>query len=149
MKGITMKAIIAFVSVIVMFVLVIPVNAGGKGELQKHFSNVASKVKATENAAEKRAILENSFKDMSEALDKVQSSFLVSKEDKDGIENLKATLKENQDELAGINGYERVPDSQLNNFSNYVVQNMEQADSTITISVVALVLIILLVVLLL
>jgi hypothetical protein len=86
---------------------------------------------------------------MSEALDKVQSSFLVSKEDKDGIENLKATLKENQDELAGINGYERVPDSQLNNFSNYVVQNMEQADSTITISVVALVLIILLVVLLL
>ena len=86
---------------------------------------------------------------MSEALDKVQSSFLVSKEDKDGIENLKVTLKENQDELAGINGYERVPDSQLNSFSNYVVQNMEQADSTITISVVALVLIILLVVLLL
>ncbi|MCK7517272.1 MAG: hypothetical protein MZV64_05885 [Ignavibacteriales bacterium] len=126
-----------------------PINAGGKGELQKHFSDVAKKVKATENVAEKRAILENSFKDMSKALDKVQSSFLVSKEDKDGIENLKATLKENQDELAGINGYERVPDSQLNNFSNYVVQNMEQADSTITISVVALVLIILLVVLLL
>lgn len=144
-----MKAMIAFVTVLIMFVLVIPINASGKGELQKHFSGVANKVKATENAAEKRAILENSFKEMSEALDKVQSSFLVSKEDKDGIENLKVTLKENQDELAGINGYERVPDSQLNSFSNYVVQNMEQADSTITISVVALVLIILLVVLLL
>lgn len=144
-----MKAIVAFISVLIMFVLVIPANAGGKGELQKHFNKVANKVKATENAAEKRAILENSFKDMSEALDKVQSSFLVSKEDKDGIEDLKASLKENQDELAGINGYERVPDAQLNNFSNYVVQNMEQADSTITISVVALVLIILLVVLLL
>lgn len=144
-----MKAIVAFTSVLIMFVLVIPANAGGKGELQKHFNKVANKVKATENAAEKRAILENSFKDMSEALDKVQSSFLVSKEDKDGIEDLKASLKENQDELAGINGYERVPDAQLNNFSNYVVQNMEQADSTITISVVALVLIILLVVLLL
>lgn len=144
-----MKAIVAFTSVLIMFVLVIPANASGKGELQKHFNKVANKVKATENAAEKRAILENSFKDMSEALDKVQSSFLVSKEDKDGIEDLKASLKENQDELAGINGYERVPDAQLNNFSNYVVQNMEQADSTITISVVALVLIILLVVLLL
>jgi len=144
-----MKTIIAFLSVLVMFVLVIPANAGGKGELQKHFSNIANKVKATENVAEKRAILENSFKDMSEALDKVQSSFLVSKEDQDGIENLKVTLKENQDELAGINGYERVPDSQLNNFSSYVVQNMEQADETITISVVALVLIILLVILLL
>lgn len=142
-----MKAIIAFVSVIIIFVLVIPINAGGKGELQKHFSDVANKVKATENAAEKRAILENSFKDMSEALDKLQSSFLVSKEDKDGIENLKATLKENQDELAGINGYERVPDSQLNNFSNYVVQNMAQADQVITISLVAALLIIIIIIL--
>jgi hypothetical protein len=131
-----------------MFVFAIPVNANGKGELQKHFNNVANKVKATENAVEKRAILENSFKDMSEALDKVQSSFLVSKEDQDGINKLKTTLKDNQDELAGINGYDRVPDSQLNNFSSYVVQNMEQADETVTISVVALVLIILLAVLL-
>lgn len=144
-----MKPIIVFLSVLLMFVLVIPANAGGKGDLQKHFNNVANKVKATENAAEKRAILENSFKDLSEALDKVQGSFLVSKADKDGIENLRITLKENQDELAGINGYDRVPDAQLNNFSSYVVQNMEQADETITISIVALVLIILLVVLLL
>jgi Mg2+ and Co2+ transporter CorA len=149
MKGITMKAIIAFISVIVMFVLVIPVNAGGKGELQKHFSDVANKVKATENAAEKRAILENSFKDMSEALDKVQGSFLVSKEDQAGIDGLKSILKENQDELSGINGYERVPDSQLNNFSNYVVQNMAQADQMITISLVAALLIILILVLVL
>jgi hypothetical protein len=142
-----MKTIIAFVSILMLFVLVIPANAGGKGELQKHFNNIANKVKATENAVEKRTILENSLKDMSDALDKVQSSFLVSKEDQDGIKNLKATLQENQDELAGINGFERVPDSQLNNFSSYVVQNMEQADS-ITISLVALVLIVLLAVLL-
>lgn len=144
-----MKAIIAFVSVLIMFVLVIPINAGGKGELQKHFSDVANKVKATENVAEKRAILENSFKDMSEALTKIQSSFLVSKEDQAGIENLKNILKENQNELAGINGYERVPDSQLNNFSNYVVQNMAQADQMITISLIAAILIVILLVLVL
>lgn len=132
-----------------MFVLVIPVNAGGKGELQKHFSNVANKVKATENVVEKRAILENSFKDMSEALNKVQNSFLISKEDKVGIDGLKSILKENQDELAGINGYERVPDSQLNNFSNYIVQSMAQADQMITISLVAALLIVILLVLVL
>ena len=142
-----MKSIIAFVSVIIMFVLVIPVNAGGKGELQKHFSNVANKVKATENVVEKRAILENSFKDMSEALNKVQNSFLISKEDKVGIDGLKSILKENQDELAGVNGYERVPDSQLNNFSNYIVQSMAQADQMITISLVAALLIVILLVL--
>jgi hypothetical protein len=147
MKGIIMKAIIAFVSLIIMFVLVIPINAGGKGELQKHFSDVANKVKATENAAEKRTILENSFKDMSEALVKVQGSFLVSKEDQAGLEELKSIIKENQDELAGINGYERVPDSQLNNFSNYVVQNMAQADQVITISLVAALLIIIIIIL--
>lgn len=144
-----MKSIIAFVSVIIMFVLVIPVNAGGKGELQKHFSNVANKVKATENVVEKRAILENSFKDMSEALNKVQNSFLISKEDKVGIDGLKSILKENQDELAGVNGYERVPDSQLNNFSNYIVQSMAQADQMITISLVAALLIVILLVLVL
>jgi len=144
-----MKAITTFASILIMFVLVIPINAGGKGELQKHFSDVANKVKATENVAEKRAILENSFKDMSEALTKVQNSFLISKEDKAGIDGLKSILKENQDELAGINGYERVPDSQLNNFSTYVVQNMAQADTTITISLVAALLIAILLVLVL
>ena len=144
-----MKAIITFVTVLIMFVLVIPVNAGGKGELQKHFSEVAKKVNATENVVEKRAILENSFKDMSEALDKVQGSFLVSKEDQAGVDGLKSILKENQDELAGVNGYQRVPDSQLNNFSIYVVQNMAQADQMITISLVAALLIIIILILIL
>jgi hypothetical protein len=144
-----MKAILTFAVVLIIFVLVIPTNAGGKDELQKHFSDVAAKVKATENVVEKRAILENSFKEMSETLDKVQGSFLVSEEDQAGIDKLKSILKENHDELAGINGYERVPDSQLNNFSNYVVQNMAQADQMITISLIAAILIVILIILIL
>ncbi len=40
-----------------MFVLALPANAGGKGELQKYFSDAASKVKATDNPSEKREIL--------------------------------------------------------------------------------------------
>jgi len=131
-----------------MFVFAIPVNAGGKSELQKHFSNAANKVKATENASEKRKILDESFQSMSKTLDKVQSSGLISNEDRLSLDRFKATLQEKQYELAGINGYERVTDAQLNAFSNYVVQDMEQAAETITISVVALILIIILVVLL-
>ena len=38
-------------------------------------------------------------------------------------------------------------DGQLNDFSNYVVQDMEQADQVITISVVTLLLIVILIVL--
>jgi hypothetical protein len=41
----------------------------------------------------------------------------------------------------------RVPDEQLNAFSDYVVQDMEQADQIITISLVTLLLIVILIVL--
>lgn len=143
-----MKARIAFGSIIMIFVLALSVSAGGKGDLQKYFSDAANKVKATDNPSEKRAILNESFQTMSKALDMVQNSPLISNDDRVGIAHFKATLQEKQDELAGTNGYTPVPDAQLNAFSNYVVQDMEQAD-TITISVVTLLLIIILVVLLL
>lgn len=142
-----MKTIMAFVSILLMFVLVIPANAGGKEELQKHFKNVADKVKATENVIEKRDILNESFQKMSKALNTLESTGMISDKDQVGIDGLKATMKANQDELAGINGFERVSDDQLNNYSDYVVQNMQQAEM-ITISLVSLLLIIILVVLL-
>ncbi len=132
-----------------MFVLALPGIAGGKGELQKYFSDVASNVKATDDPAEKRAILNQSFQTMSKALDLVRNSPSTSKDEAVGIDRFKAALQEKQDELAGINGFVRVPDVQLNAFSNYVVQDMEQASPVITISVVTLLLIILLVVVLL
>ena len=141
-----MKTRIVLGFIIMMFVLAIPVNAGGKDKLQKYFNDVALKVKATENASEKREILNESFQSMLKALDKVQNSGLISKDDHIGIDRFKSTLKEKQNELAGSNGYERVSDEQLNNFSNFVVQDMEQAE-TITISVVTLLVIILLAVL--
>ena len=144
-----MKALITFLSIFMMFVLAIPVNADAKGELKQYFSKAADKVKARENADEKREILNEAFISMSIVLDKVLSSELISESDYAGIEQYKAALQEKQNELEGSNGYQRVPDAQLNIFADYVVQDMEQADSTITISVIALILIILLVVLLL
>ena len=68
---------------------------------------------------------------MSKALDRVESSRLISQEDRTGIDRFKAALKEKQDELAGRNGYERVSDAQLNAFSDYVIQDMEQAEKTV------------------
>ncbi len=144
-----MKALTAFLTIIIMFVLAIPVNADEKGELKQYFSKAADRVKATENANEKREILNESFNSMSKVLDEVLSSGLISESDYAGIEEYKAALQEKQNELEGSNGYQRVPDAQLNSFADYVVQDMEQADGTITISVIVLILIILLVVLLL
>jgi len=135
-------------AIIMLCILAFTAYPGGKGELQKYFSNAATKVKATDNPSEKRAILTTSFQTMSRALDMVQQSSSISKEDGVRIELVKATLQEKQDELAGVNGYMRVPDAQLNAFSEYVVQDMEQADQLITISLVTLLLIIILIVLL-
>ncbi len=79
----------------------------------------------------------------------VQRAPSISEADRAGLDRLQSTLKEKQDELAGVNGFERVADGQLNAFAQYVVQDMEQADQMITISVVTLLLILILVVLIL
>ena len=142
-----MKARIAFGFIVMMFVLALPASAEGKDGLQKYFNDAATKVKATNDPSEKRAILNESFQTMAKALNMVQNSPLISKDDRAGLERFKAKMQEKQDELAGNNGYVRVSDGQLNAFSNYVVQDMEQADQTITISVVTLLLIIILIVL--
>ncbi len=148
MKDTTMTARSLCGVIVTMFVLAPAVLAGGKGELQKYFSDAANRVKATENPVEKRTILNESFQTMSRALDMVQQSPSISDDDAMRIAGVKATLREKHDELAGINGYVRVPDTQLNNFSDYVVQDMEQADQLITISLVTLLLIVILIVLL-
>lgn len=144
-----MKVRMALGFVIMMSILALPAFADGKGDLRKYFSDAATRVKATASPAEKREILNKAFTTMVTALDVTQSLPFVSTADSLGIARFKAMLRENQDELAGLNGYSRVADTQLNAFSSYVVQGMEQADEVITISLVTLVLIILVVLLLL
>ena len=131
------------------FVLICTGNAAGKGDLQKYFNDTSRKVKETADPSQKREILNESFHTMSKALDAVESSTLISNEERTGFDRYKATLQDKQDELAGLNGYERVPDEQLNAFSDYVVQDMEQAEQYITISLVAALLILILLVLIL
>lgn len=138
-----------FTATIMMFVLVQFVNAGEKNRIQNYFSDTAVKVKATTDPVQKRAILHSSLQTMSKALAKVESSGLVSQEDRASVEHFKAALQEKQDELMGMNGFQRVSDGQLNAFSNYVVQDMEQADRTITITVVTALLIVIVLILLL
>jgi hypothetical protein len=130
-------------------VLALPAYSGGKGQLQKYFSDAATHVKATENPSEKRYILDESFRTISKALDMMQGSPLLSTGDEASTRLVRARIQEQRDELAGNNGYVRVPDAQLNAFSDYVVQDMEQADQVITISVVTLLLILIVVILLL
>ncbi|HEX9614525.1 MAG TPA: hypothetical protein VGA55_03435 [Bacteroidota bacterium] len=140
-----MKIRMGFGFIAIVVTLALP----AAGQIQKHFSEVSNRVKAMENASDKRIILNESLQNMLKVLDIAQSSPSISKADFAGIERVRTTLQEKQDELAGLNGFNRVQDAQLNAFSEYVVQDMEQADQMITISVVTLLLILILVVIIL
>jgi len=132
---------------VMMFLQTHTGNAAGNDGIKKYFSDTASKVKAKADPAQKREVLDKSFRTMSKALDRVESSGLISKDDRAGIDRFKTTLQEKQDELLGRNGYERVSDAQLNAFSDYVVQDMEQAAETVTIGLVSALLIIIIIIL--
>jgi hypothetical protein len=112
-----------------------------------YFNKTALQVKATESPAAKREILSNDLSNMTKALDMVKSAPLTSKQDEVNLDRIKGMLQEKSDELAGTNGFERVSDDQLNAFSTYIVQDMEQADRTVSISLVTLLLIIIIVIL--
>jgi hypothetical protein len=132
---------------IMMCVLVYAGIAVGQESVQKYFNDASCEVKATTDPSQKRDVLNNKLQNMSKALDMVQSSPLVSETDRAGMDRLKASLQEKQDELAGTNGYSRVSDDQLNAFSEYVVQDMEQAERTITMGVVTALLIVIIIIL--
>ncbi|MBN1315052.1 MAG: hypothetical protein JXA42_06275 [Anaerolineales bacterium] len=133
--------------VVMMFALVQASNAGSKDNIQKYLNDTACKVKATADPVEKREILHTSLQNMSQALEKIESTGMISQNDRAGVDRLKIALQSKQDELMGTNGYDRVADGQLDAFSDYVVQEMEQAGQYVTISLVSLLLIVLILIL--
>lgn len=116
-------------------------------KIKKHWNKVTQKVEKAETADEKRLILNESFDDMITALSQVENMAGISKSDKENLAILKEKMQTHQHELNGQNGFERVQNGQLNNFSNYVQQDIEQAD-TITISLTAALLIVIIILLL-
>ncbi len=151
MKGTSMTARkMINLAIVILGVTFFSGNAQADVRLQEYFNSAARAVNAADDPAQKRAIFNNEFKAVSGALTAVESMPQTSDGDRAGIERYKSAILEEQNELNGTNGYARVADGQLNAFSHYVVQNMEQADQmiTITISVVTLLLIIIIILLL-
>jgi len=143
-----MKTRMVFGVLIMMLVMVQAGIAGNKDGIQKYFNDTACRVKAVDDPAQKREILNQSLQTMSKALDKVETSGLVSQDDRNGIHRFKAAVQEKQSELQGMNGFERVSDAHPNAFPDYMVQDMQQAE-TITISLVAALLIVIILILIL
>lgn len=122
-------------------------SAQAANQIQQFFNDGARDVKSVPVPAMKRAILDHEFQAVDSALRAVQSMPTVSLSDRAAIERYKAIVQDKRDELNGANGFIQISDAQLDSFSNYVVQDMEQADTIVTMSFVTLLLIILLIVL--
>lgn len=117
-------------------------------DLYKEYINtMVERVEEAEDPSDKRTILNNSFDNMITAFDRAGEMRVASEKDKEAIKSLKANIQEKKNELNGEEGYRKVADNKLNNFANYVQQDLEQAD-TVVISLSATVLAIILVLLL-
>ena len=139
---------IALRLIVMVGVLACAGAALGQDRVHNYFNDTALKVKATESPVQKREILTKSLTDMTNMIVTVEKSPLTSEQDDINLDRVKATLQEKSDELTGTNGFDRVPDDQLNAFSTYIVQDMEQADKTITVSLVVVLLIVIIIILL-
>ena len=146
MKKLTISFLLLLFSV-----TVIPVRAqttDAHDRLKKHINQMVENVQQAETVTEKRDILNQSFDDLMTTFDKVHEMDLVSNSDKEAIADFRNTIQEKKDELNGTNGYDKVPDSQLDEFADYVQQDIEQADRVITISLTTALLIIIILLLL-
>lgn len=123
-----------------------PVNAqvnDGHQALKKHVNSIVEDVEEAESPEQKREILDESLGDMITAIERVSDRKSVSSSEKENLAEFKNQLSERRDELNGKNGYVAIPNNQLNNFANFVQQDIEQADRLVTLSLTTALLIVL------
>jgi hypothetical protein len=109
---------------------------------KKHFNETVQQVQQTENADEKRLILNESFTKMIIAIDRVDSLANLSEDQIAQLHSYKLGIVEKQNELNGLDGFDEVLDEDLDDFSDYSQQAIEQANKTITVSVITVILVI-------
>lgn len=116
--------------------------------IKQHFNETVQNVKSTENADKKRTFLDDSFTRMLEAIDRVESSSALSEDEVAQIQVLKDNIEEKRSELNGEDGFDEITDEELDEFTDYAQQDMEQANRTITISLTTALLIVIILLLL-
>lgn len=115
---------------------------------KKHFNETVQEVQDTDNADEKRAILNESFNKMITAIDRIESRASLTEDEKAELKSYKLGLTEKLSELNGLDGFDEVVDEDLDDFSNFSQDFIEQANRTITIGVTTALLILIILLLL-
>ena len=146
-----MKKFIFSVLTLALVGFISPLSAQSAGDAEtmfkKHINKMVESVEKAESPENKREILNDSFNDLIGAIEKVETMSAVPETEKQGLATFKADIQDKQSELNGENGFAAVPNNNLNNFANFVQQDLEQAD-TVAIGVTTLLLIIIILLLL-
>ncbi len=120
----------------------------GHEALKNHINSVVENVKKMETTKEKREYLDQSLDELIQAMDRIQAKSMVKEVDKEALEVFKQNLADRKDELNGENGFAKVPGNQLNDYANFIQQDIEQADRIVTLSLTTALLIVLILLLL-
>lgn len=116
--------------------------------LKTHMNETVQAVKETDKADEKRAILDESFDKMLTAIEKIEEKSQLTESEQEQLGTLKMNITEKSNQLNGLDGFDEIADEDLDEFSDYSQQDMEQANRTITISLTTALLIIIIILLL-
>ncbi|GAA5520771.1 DUF4407 domain-containing protein [Aliifodinibius salicampi] len=115
---------------------------------KKHINETVQEVKNEKNAEKKRAILDKSLNKMLTAIDKIKSKASLSAEELAMLRSYKSEIVEKSNQLDGRKNYDRIAGEDLDEFADYVQQDMEQADRVLTISLTTALLVVIILLLL-
>lgn len=122
---------------------------GNLSEIFKtHMNETVQEVKNSDSADDKREILDSSFNKMLKAVDKIENNAKMSDNELAQLKTFRNSIEEKLNQLNGRKGYDKVGDVDLEDFSEYSQQDMEQADKTLTISITTVLLVIIILLLL-
>lgn len=113
-----------------------------------HFNETVENVKESDTAVDKKKLLNESFNKLIAAIDLIESRASLTEYERADLATYKFELREKLNELNGLDGYEMVVDEDLDEFSDYSQDSMEQANRTITIGVTTALLILIILLLL-
>ncbi len=133
---------------ILVFAFVQLGSAQDRSEIHKRLAEVDQHVKQIQDPAAKRALLNDTFRQLSDVIDAASQAPLATATDQAALKSLARNIQDKRDELNGTHGFQRVDDSRLNNFADYSIQDLEQADQWVYISTGTIILIVLLILLL-
>jgi pantothenate kinase-related protein Tda10 len=116
--------------------------------LKLHFNETVQQVHQAEHADEKREILNESFNKMMTVIDRIESRANLTEDELSSLHSYKLGIEEKLNELNGLDGFDEIVDEDLDDFSNFAQDFMEQANRTITIGITTALLIVLILLLL-